>query len=90
MIKIVLKYLLYFVIFSLCVILFFPKLNLYYLGVEKLSSQKVDIVPQNIEEKPFSLVFSNTHIKYQNINILEVENINVTTYLLYNKIVLNN
>jgi len=90
MIKIVLKYLLYFVIFSFCVTLFFPKLNLYYLGVEKLSAQKIDIVPQDIEEKSFSLIFSNAHIKYQNINILEVENINITTYILYNKIILNN
>lgn len=90
MIKLIFKYLFYLVFFCYMLIVFTPKTNLYYLGLEKLQSFKVALISNKIEDNYFSFNIEDLSVNYDNIKVAEVDSVALSTYLYKSKIKVNN
>ena len=86
MIKKIFTNILYLLLFCYMLIVFLPKLNLYYLGLEKLETYKVTILSSDQQENSFSLDLKNLAVYYNNINVATVNDISLSTYLYSSKI----
>ena len=81
MIKVLFKYLVYFLFFVIMFTLFLPKDNLYFLLQKEIKAYKIELVTKNIEDKFFRLILADTNIKYEGIDALRIDNINFVSYV---------
>ncbi len=81
MLKKLFKYIIYFLFFIVIFALFIPKSNLYFLLQKEIKQYKVELITSDIENKYFALNLKNTNIKYENINVGTISNINFATYI---------
>jgi len=81
MIRVFFKYIVYIVLFSYMMIVFLPKTNVYYLGLDFLKPYKVFIVSENIKDNSLSLDIENLKVKYEGIEVAQIESLSVGTYL---------
>jgi len=88
--KKLLKYLLYLVLFCFMMIVFLPKLNIYYLGLEKLQASKVKLVAQNVEDNYISFDIENLDAYFNSINVAKIESTSIHTYILSSSLTLSN
>ncbi len=86
MMKKIFKYTLYLSFFISSLFYFFPKENLYFYLEKNLAEKKVIISKEKIKEKPFSLSLKDSTIYYNNLELLNVKDIDITTYLLSNSV----
>ena len=88
--KMILKYILVFVLFIYAIILFFPKTNLYYLGLEKLNNYQVNLITKDISDNYYSFSLDALDVKYQGINVASIDNLKISTFLFYTTIDITN
>jgi len=63
------------------VLIFLPKENLYYFGLEQLKSQKVELTQKSVVDTNFGLLLDKIGVKYEGIDISNIDKINFSTYL---------
>jgi len=81
MIKVILKYILYMIFFCYMLVVFLPKINLYYLALNKLESYKISLISQKVNDNYLSLDLEDLSINYDNINVSKVKRVSISTYL---------
>ncbi|NOQ31453.1 MAG: hypothetical protein GQ570_10045 [Helicobacteraceae bacterium] len=82
--------LLYLLLFIAMLIVFMPKVNLYYLLEKELSAKGVVISSENLSDRFFSLNIKDATIYVKQIKSAKVANVNITTLLFYNYIEFDN
>lgn len=86
MIKLVLKYLIYTILFVMTLVYFLPKENMFYLLEKKLFENKIIISNEKITEKSFSTLIDDSDVYYNNLKFSKVNNIDISTYIFVNNI----
>lgn len=86
MVKKLLKFFAYALFFFGALGLFMPKSNLYYFVEKNLKTFNVVISDEVVTEKPFSLEVTNLNVRAQGVESAKVEQMNITLFLLYNRV----
>jgi len=84
--NVILRYVFYVMIFLIFMILFLPKMNLYYLGLDKLKTNKIILVSHDIEDKLLSFNMNNVMVNYENKNTVKLNRISLCTYIYISKL----
>lgn len=90
MIKSFIKYIGILVIFVASLLVFLPKENLYFLLLDKIKQEKVIVKNTKIQDDYYSFKLTNTDILYQGVKAVNIENLNIQTYLVSSKIEVSN
>ncbi|WP_320033509.1 hypothetical protein [Halarcobacter sp.] len=88
--KFILKSIVYILFFIFTLIIFLPKEQFYYLLENKISKMNVIVSDEIIDEKLFGLNIKDANLYYDGINFSLVDNIDITTLLVYNNIDVKN
>ncbi|MEA3314815.1 MAG: hypothetical protein U9Q30_03015 [Campylobacterota bacterium] len=88
--KFIFKFFIYIIFFIYMLLIFLPKENLYYFGLEKLKSQKVELTQDNIIDNHIGLLLNSINIKYEGIDISNIDKINLSTYLFSSSLNIDN
>ena len=86
--KKLLKYILYFVFFTIILAYFIPKSNLYFLIQKEIKQYKIELVTDKIINKYFSLLLEDINLKYKDLDVGTVSNLNFTTYLFKTDVII--
>ncbi len=86
--KKLLKYILYFAFFIIILAYFIPKSNLYFLIQKEIKQYKVELVTDKIVNKHFSLLLEDINLKYKDLDVGTVSNVNFTTYLFKTDVII--
>ncbi|MEA2019871.1 MAG: hypothetical protein U9N59_15675 [Campylobacterota bacterium] len=86
MLKTLLKYTVYFVFFIFMIVVLLPKNNIYFLLQKEIKQYSVELITKDVVSSYFTLALKDTNIKYENIDVGQVSNVEVTTYLLSTKV----
>jgi hypothetical protein len=84
--RILFKFFTYLFIFFIGIFLFLPKESIYFYLERVLLEKKIVISNENISEKFSGINISNGNIYYENINVANVKEIDIETFLLYTSI----
>jgi hypothetical protein len=74
------------VTFWFAILLFMPKIDLYYTLENMLVKQGIEINEKSIDEKVFSLVLKEADVFVQGIKVVRLNRVNIFTLLFYSKI----
>lgn len=88
--KKVLKVFIYIVFFIAMVVIFLPKKNIYYYAAKELRSNKITITSKLIEDKAFSLNLLQNDLKYEGLELANVESFDLNSFLIYSTLDINN
>lgn len=88
--KKLLKVIFYFFFTLFALVFFIPKVNLYYMAEQELEKLAVVIDNEHISDSGFVVKISNADIYAKGIHSAKVESLNLTTYLFYNSIQIDN
>jgi len=86
--KTIIKLFILIIIFIGSILVFFPKENLYYYGVEKLHKEQIDIETTDIKDNYDGLYLQNTRVLYGGIKALNIQSIDIKTYIYQSSIIL--
>lgn len=81
-----LKFLAYTLFFIFALILFIPKVSLYYYAEQKLAENKIIFSNETAVDSGFSLKLNHANLSYNAIESASVESIEVKLLLLYNSL----
>jgi len=84
--KILVKGFIYSLVFFLALIVFLPKENLFYYGLQKLKKQNIELNYKKLEDDFDKLSIDKTKVYYQGIEALEVQNIDTKVWFFINNI----
>jgi len=87
--KRLMKLLAYLVVMVILLILFLPKVNLYYAAEELLKKQNVYISDEEVYDSGFSLELVNAKVYFDKLELMQVEEIKLSPWVLYNVISLD-
>ena len=79
--QLAIKILIGLLIFYLSVLFFLPKKELYFLAEEQLQEQKLIISEEKIEEGNFNIKLSEGKLFFEEMNVANFENINISSTL---------
>lgn len=88
--KKLLKLLSYILIMLALILLFLPKINLYYAGEALMQEQKIFISDEAIADRGFYLELSNANFLFDKLDLAEVETIRLSTLFFYNSLNFDN
>lgn len=87
--KRLMKFLAYLVIMFALLLLFLPKVNLYYAAESLLKEKNVYISDENIYDSGFSLELTNAKFFFDKLELMKVEKIKVSPWVFYNTVKLD-
>ena len=87
--KSILKGFIYVIFFIAMLVAFLPKENLYFLAIDKLKQNKIDLVQNNINSDLFSLQLDKLKIYYENIAVSDISSIDLDLFLYQTNININ-
>ena len=67
-------------------LLFMPKIQLYYLLEQNLAKQEIKLNESKISENPFGLTVTDMQVYFKGIPVAKIEKTEMVTLLLYNRI----
>jgi len=76
--------------FIMMLLYFFPKVELYYTLEEFLKSKEIIFSDEKLKDRGFSLSSYNSKLYYKGVYGGDIENINLSTLLLYNSLSFKN
>jgi len=79
----------YLVVMLLLLILFLPKINLYYAAEELMQKQNVYISDEETHDTGFALELLNAKVFFDKLELMKVDGIKVTSFLVYSSVTLN-
>lgn len=88
--KFILKSIIYILFFVFVLLIFLPKEQFYYLLENKISSMNLIVSNEIVNEKSFGLKIKDANLYYDGINFSLIDNVNITTLILYNNINIEN
>lgn len=88
--KFIFKFFIYIIFFIYMLLIFLPKENLYYFGLEKLKSQKIELNQNSVIDNNIGLLLNNINIKYEGIDISKIDKINLSSYIFYSSLNVDN
>jgi len=90
MVKKLSKFFMYVLFFIFALIIFAPKASLYFLLEENLKKFDIVVSDESLEDKFFSLELTNLNVTVKGVESAHVEEADVTIFLLFNNIELQN
>jgi hypothetical protein len=88
--KTIFKTIAIFILFLGTLVVFLPKENLYYYGLEKLQKEKIDVETTTIKDRYDGLYLQDLNILYDNIKALHINSIDIKTYIFKSKVSISN
>lgn len=82
--KRLLRFLAYLVIMFSLLLLFLPKVNLYYAAENLLKEKNVYISDEDIYDSGFSLELTDARFFFDKLELMKVENIKISPWIFYN------
>ena len=83
------KFFFYVIFFVGMLIFFLPKENLFYLAEKQLAQEKIYISKEVLRQKAFGLELKGASISYEGIEVANIQEADITTLLVWNKITLH-
>lgn len=80
----------YGVVFIVSLVVFLPKINLYYFAVNQLETYKIEASHDVIEDKFYGLNILDLNIFYDGIDVVKIKETQFDIFLLFNEINLKN
>ncbi len=90
MIKKILKYFIYLLLFLYMMVIFAPKINIYYFALEKLESYKIALLSEEIKDNYLAFDVKNVLVNYDGIDVSRISKLSIGTYLFSSKLTIDN
>lgn len=88
--KKIMKFFIYLLLMLALIILFLPKINLYYAAEVLMKEKNIYISDEDIMDKGYSLELVNANLLFENLALAEVKKIELSFLVLYNVLSLDN
>lgn len=80
------KGILYLLVMAVLLIIFLPKINLYYAAEKMMAKQSVYISDENLKDKGISFHIENASLLFEKLPLAQVEEISLRPWILYNNV----
>lgn len=84
------KFLAYFLVLLALIIVFLPKINLFYAAEIMMKENKLFVSDEEVLDKGYALELRNAKLSYESLSLAEIDSITLSPWILYNALSLNN